>query len=164
MADAVMSECGTYRYMLRRKSETLYSERGTALFVMLNPSTADATKDDPTIRRCRGFAKAWGCAGILVANLYAYRSTDPRNLWKAADPVGPENDAWLSRLARECGDVICAWGAHAKPERVKAVSLMMRASGARLFCLGTTKSGAPKHPLYIPAAQPAILWEAPSDG
>lgn len=159
---AVISQCGQYRYLLTRPSEDLAPERGAALFLMLNPSTADAELDDPTIRRCRGFSKAWGCAGLTVANLYALRSTDPKQLWNYADPVGPENDDWLRRLAGECGDVICAWGANARPERVAAVAQILEDAGARLWCLGVTKAGAPRHPLYIRADQQLIPWEVPS--
>lgn len=156
---AVISSCGRYRYVLSRPSEVDNPERSTALFLMLNPSTADAEMDDPTIRRCRGFAKTWGCNGLIVANLYAFRATHPKDLWLQDDPVGPENDSWLARLAREHGDVICAWGANARTERVAEVAEALSEVGARLWCLGSTKSGAPRHPLYIRADQPLTRWE-----
>lgn len=158
---AVISECGQYRYLLTRPSEVENPDRGTALFLMLNPSTADASLDDPTIRRCRGFAKLWGCAGLTVANLYALRATNPKALWNHDAPIGTENNAWLVKLATEYGDIICAWGANAKTERVKEVSKILEDAGARLWCLGTTKSGAPKHPLYIKSNQRLIAWEPP---
>jgi hypothetical protein len=163
---AVISESGEYRYRLTRPSEVLSPERGGALFVMLNPSTADAELDDPTIRRCRGFARTWGCAGLAVANLYALRSTDPAALWWHLDPVGPENDQHLAALAREFGDVVCAWGANAKPERVSAFLALVREAGARTWCLGVTKSGAPRHPLYVRGDQPLVEFkpEGRSDG
>lgn len=126
---------------------------------MLNPSTADASIDDPTIRRCRGFADRWECNGIVVANLYALRATNPEELWKAEDPVGPENDSWLHRLANEFDDVVCAWGSNAKQERVDEVVKIFRRYGCRLFHLGLTKSGQPKHPLYIKGDQPLIEWK-----
>ena len=119
------------------------------LFVMLNPSTADHRNDDPTIRRCRGFAKLWDCNGLAVANLYALRSTDPAALWSHPDPVGPDNDDCLWTFAREYGDVVCAWGSNARPERAACVVSIMRDAGARLWCLGTTKNGSPRHPLYV---------------
>jgi hypothetical protein len=156
--EAVISGCGLYRYTLHRPSEVLYPERSTAAFVMLNPSTADATQDDPTIRRCRGFARGWGCAGLTVLNLYALRSTNPAELWKAADPVGPENDDYLRRMAREYGDVVCAWGGNAKPDRVAAFLRIMEGAAARLWCLGNTKDGSPRHPLYVRADQPLVRW------
>lgn len=155
---AKISQCGTYRYLLTRPAESLLPERGTALFIMLNPSTADADVDDPTIRRCRGFARAWDCNGLTVANLYAFRATNPTELWKQGDPVGPDNDAQLRALAMEYGEAVCAWGANAKQERVDQVVEIFRKAGARLWCLGTTKSGAPRHPLYIKGDQPLIEW------
>lgn len=155
---AIISPCGQYRYLLTRPTEVQQPERDAALFLMLNPSTADATVDDPTIRRCLGFAKAWGCKGLAVANLYALRSTSPKGLWHHDDPIGPENDAWLGRLAAEYGDVICAWGANAKADRVNEVASILVSAGSRLWCLGTTKTGAPRHPLYIRADQPLARW------
>jgi hypothetical protein len=151
---AKITECGQYRYLLTRKSELDCPDKGTALFVMLNPSTADAETDDPTIRRCRGFARDWGCAGLTVANLYAFRATNPSELWSQDDPVGPDNNEELYALAKEYGDVVCAWGANAKPDRVQEVIRILEGAGARLWCLGTTKSGAPRHPLYVKADQP----------
>ncbi len=155
---AIISECGRYRYLLTRETNLLLAEKPGALFIMLNPSTADAALDDPTIRRCRAFATAWGCAGLAVANLYAYRATDPRELWRCADPVGPENDRHLAALAAEHGDIVCAWSGHAKPERVAAVVGILQGAGARLWCLGTNQDGSPKHPLYIKQNQPLIDW------
>ena len=116
---ALISDCGFYRYWLTRPGRSLIAERGPVLFIMLNPSTADAELDDPTIRRCRGFAESWGCAGLTVANLYAYRATDPAALRLCADPVGPDNDAHLVRLLREHGEAVCAWGNSAAPDRVR---------------------------------------------
>ncbi|HHA2445041.1 DUF1643 domain-containing protein [Stenotrophomonas maltophilia] len=165
MQTAVISDCGNYRYLLTRPSEVARPERGTALFLMLNPSTADAAVDDPTIRRCRGFAKAWGCYGLTVANLFALRSTDPALLLSHADPIGPLNDDWLRRLAREYGDVVCAWGAHSMAaSRATTVAQLMTAAGARLWCLGITKHGAPRHPLYVRADQPLAPWREPNHG
>lgn len=155
---AIISACGTYRYQLSREPHDLYATCGPALFIMLNPSTADAALDDPTIRRCRGFAKAWDCAGIVVANLYALRATNPNDLLVHADPVGPDNDMHLAAMIREHETVVCAWGANAKPERVALVSKMFHRL-SRPMCLGTTKDGAPRHPLYIRADQPLINWK-----
>lgn len=158
---AIISKCGKYRYLLTRESEVEQPGPGPALFLMLNPSTADATLDDPTIRRCRSFAKSWGCAGVSVANLYAYRATKPADLWLIEDPVGPDNDALLRRVANEYGDIVCAWGANAKLERVLAVADTLINAGARLWCFGTTKGGQPLHPLYLKRDQPLIPWSPP---
>ena len=126
---------------------------------MLNPSTADAELDDPTIRRCRGFAKAWDCAGIVVAYLYALRATDSAALWTHPDPVGPDNDAMLAKLIREHETVVCAWGANAKPERVEIVRKMFHRLSTPV-CLGMTQSGAPRHPLYVRCDQSLVNWSA----
>lgn len=89
----------SYRYRLTRTwDQCLVCNRPPAVFVMLNPSTADASLDDPTIRRCVGFAKAWGCPGLTVVNLYALRSADPKALWSHPDPVGPDNNRWISEV------------------------------------------------------------------
>ncbi|TAL82053.1 MAG: DUF1643 domain-containing protein [Candidimonas sp.] len=158
---AIISTCGTYRYQLTRAPLRPHPERSTALFVMLNPSAADATLDDPTIRRCRKFADTWGCAGITVANLYALRATNPETLWTHPDPIGPDNDMYLSSLAREYDDVVFAWGANAKLERVAAVHSIFAALNRNIWCLGITKSGAPRHPLYVRGDQPLIKWKLP---
>lgn len=155
---ATFSACGQYRYTLEREGDGLIAGRDRAVFVMLNPSTADATFDDPTIRRCRAFAKAWGRDGITVANLYAFRSTDPAALWTCADPIGPENDDYLYVLGMNHGRIVCAWGANAREVRVRAVVEVLLDAGAQLMCLGVTKSGAPRHPLYVRADQPLVEW------
>lgn len=153
MKSAVISDCGTYRYFLLR------GEQNQLPFIMLNPSTADDKLDDPTIRRCMGFAERFGYDGIVVMNLYALRATNPKELWTHSDPVGPENDLWLSGMSFHNPEIVCAWGANAKEDRVKHVAEMLTNCGAKLKCLGTTKSGAPRHPLYIKGDQPLIDWE-----
>ena len=156
---AVISECGKYRYLLRRPATQPYPTCGAALFIMLNPSTADAEQDDPTIRRCRGFAERWDCNGIAVANLFALRSTDPKALIVAADPIGPLNDEWLQKLAWEYETVVFAWGANAPAKRAAEVVRLFAKTNSRhrqMYCLGQTKNGSPKHPLYIRADQPLI--------
>jgi len=163
---AFISECGTYRYLLTRANAVPGSDRDPAVFVMLNPSTADARLDDPTIRRCKRFAQDWGCAGLIVTNLYALRATDPTALRHHADPIGPMNDFCLRLMACEYRDVICAWGAKAPAERVERVVGLLTGpgAGARLWCLGTTKDGAPRHPLYVKATQPLVRWHYQSEG
>lgn len=152
---ATISGCRTYRYTLSRTG--IFGD-APAVFLMLNPSTADATVDDPTIRRCLGFAATWGRNGIIVANLYALRATKPKDLWTHPDPVGPENDWWLAQIASRHPEIVCAWGANAKPARVREVAGILRAHGSRLMCLGTTKDGAPRHPLYVRADQPLVEY------
>ncbi len=145
---AYISDDGQYRYSLTREVAP-GARYGTCTFVMLNPSTADATQDDPTIRRCIGFACAWGFERLKVVNLYAYRATNPRDLWLADDPVGPENDHVLSLVFGGSDLLIAAWGCHAKTERVDEI--LAWPIRPRL-CLGLTKDGAPRHPLYLPAS------------
>lgn len=144
---ATMSECGAYRYSLERELSGL--GRNPVVFVMLNPSTADANADDPTIRRCCGFAKRWGHDRIVVVNLYALRSTDPRALRTHPNPIGTHNDDAIYAAALR-GPVVCAWGVHGEKDRVNAVRLLLAVAKAKPLCLGLTKSGAPRHPLYAP--------------
>jgi hypothetical protein len=160
MNNAIISACGQYRYTLSRDSEN-WATGAPAVFLMLNPSTADAMIDDPTIRRCRKFSDRWGMNGIVVVNLYALRSTDPAGLWEHKDPVGPANDAYLLHIAHSAKQVICAWGANARQDRVEQVVQVLRAAGAKMLCLGVTKQGMPKHPLYIRGDQPLTEWIAP---
>lgn len=144
-SDALLSEDGAYRYWLHR--EWGYPGPG-ATFVMLNPSTADAVEDDRTIGRCIDFAKSWGCVRLRVVNLYALRSTNPDRLWTVDDPVGPENDEWIGRaLDLTSGPVVAAWGVNARQDRVDHV-LALPGMG-RAQCLGHTKDGHPRHPLYV---------------
>jgi hypothetical protein len=160
MSAAILSPCGLYRYHLSR---TLREEPGArVLFVMLNPSTADATVDDPTIRRCIGFAEREGGSVLEVVNLYGLRSPEPKALRAAPDPVGPDNDKHL-RLALQFADVvICGWGANEGPirGRSRVVADLALDLGRTPMCLGTTKSGAPRHPLYVRSAQPLVPWSA----
>lgn len=142
------SDDGLYRYVLGRRWDDGLPE---CVFIMLNPSTADAVHDDPTIRRCIGFGQSLRCGAILVGNLYAYRATDPRDLFRAAEPTGgARNDAALAGLLCRGDYVIAGWGVRARRERV---SEFLRLPGAeRITALAVTKGGAPRHPLYLPAA------------
>lgn len=139
---ATFSRDGRYRYTLRRA----WGPGPFVAFVGLNPSTADATDDDPTIRRCVGFAKAWGFDALVMLNLFAWRATDPDALLAAADPIGPANDEVLAAVCEQAGLVIRAWGAHkAARDRAYAVEDALGYSAD----LGVTKDGHPRHPLYL---------------
>lgn len=141
-SSAVLSDCGRYRYELWRR----WGEGAHVLFIMLNPSTADAAKDDATIRKCVAYAKRWGYAAICVGNLFAFRATDPKDMKAAADPIGPDNDATLARLASQAGVIIAAWGAHGSHMgRAQSVLKLL----PRIQALHVTKDGAPGHPLYL---------------
>ena len=121
--------------------------RGPAcVFVGLNPSTADETQDDPTIRRCMGFAEAWGFSGMAMVNLFAVRATDPRDMLSHPEPVGPDNDMWLRETCTG-STVIAVWGTRGD-HLGRSGSVAHAIPG--LWCLGFTKAGCPKHPLYLP--------------
>ena len=152
---AILSECRTYRYALTR---IWGAGPKRCAFIGLNPSTADETADDPTIRRCVGFAKAWGCDGLVMLNLFAFRATDPKVMLAAADPVGPENDAYLKRLVVQEGPTVAAWGVHGS-HRGRSLAVLDLLEYP-LFCLGRTKDGKPKHPLYLPASAPLLPFNA----
>lgn len=151
-ADAVISSCRRFRYSLSRW--WLPSPR--LLFVMLNPSVADADADDPTIRRCIRFAATMGYGGVGVVNLFAYRATDPRDLARAGWPVGDETDDWIEREASVSSEVCVAWGAIGPrgpaADRVQVVMPILRDAGHDPKCLRITRSGYPQHPLYLPSS------------
>lgn len=150
---ALISTCGKYRYRLSR---TWDASKEAVVFIMLNPSTADADNDDPTIRRCMDFAKRWGYGGLVVLNLFAFRATKPEDMLQAIDPVGPHNAVHVLTeidAARLCGaDIVCAWGTKGG-HRDQDLAMLERIEGFGVMpkCLGVTKDGHPKHPLYVPA-------------
>jgi hypothetical protein len=163
-SDATLSDCGTYRYRLIRWWGDP-NRVPQAHFVMLNPSTADASVDDPTIRRCIGFAKAWGFSGLIVTNLYALRATDPKQLGRHPDPVGAMNNNHLRLAAQDAGITVAAWGAsYPKPHgkwRALEVQHILVGIGP-VHTLGLTKNLDPRHPLYIRAdTQPVPLETGP---
>ncbi len=139
---------GSYRYCLWRIWEPAQQR---VLFIMLNPSTADQAQDDATIRRCINFARSWQAGSIEVVNLYAFRATDPATLAQAIDATGPENNAHIQRAAARAALIVCAWGAHQHAqEREREVIALLRNNN--LYCLGYTRGGHPRHPLYVPAS------------
>ncbi len=151
---ATLSQCQRYRYSLRR---TWADGHRTVCFIMLNPSTADAEIDDPTIRRCIGFGKRWHFDALEVVNLFALRATQPVALLAANDPVGPDNDAAIMQASERAGLIICAWGAEPLAvDRALPVTAMLKRHP--LYCVGVTKSCRPKHPLYIRGDQQPVLW------
>jgi len=155
---AVFSPCGQYRYLLWRDARP--DEAFTA-FAMLNPSTADASADDATIRRCRSFARRVpGCDALLVWNLFAFRATRPADLKRAADPVGPLNDAVIEFAGVLAGQTIAAWGTHGGYlDRDRAVLCRCIAAGIDLHALDLSLAGHPKHPLYLQNNVRSQLWK-----
>lgn len=143
---ATISDCGAYRYRLSRR----WAPGPLMNWLMLNPSIADHLVDDPTIRRCMGFARREGMAGIEVFNLFALRATNPHELFGHGDPVGPDNSSTLDTVV---GPVYAGWGNSLPPKYSQWVAEVVRRFAGRMWCLGTTKSGHPKHPLYIRADQ-----------
>ena len=141
---ASFSPCRRYRYDLWRRWD---DSKPYAMFIGLNPSTADETRDDPTIRRCIAFAKTWGYGALCMTNLFAFRATDPRDMKAEEFPIGGhENDLALRSRADGAGIVIAAWGVHGvHQERAAAVMKMI----PKLHCLGLSKEGHPRHPLYL---------------
>jgi len=144
---ARFSPCGHYRYRLWR----LWDDRPVAAFVMLNPSTADDVSDDPTVARCSRRAQRIGAGGVEVVNIFALRSTRPRALYAADDPVGPDNDEAILAGTKDAGWVICAWGNHGLLHGRGAIVLdLLRRHGRTVLCLTETVVGQPGHPLYLP--------------
>lgn len=169
---AKLSEDLKYRFWLRRE---LGLDNGkTVTFVMLNPSTADHSVDDPTIRRCLGFARDWGCWQLQVVNLFAIRSSSPKVLageLKTGDPSWVENKMHLNHCVRKHhvdvrdikrGPIVCAWGSHKMAiGRAAEVTDLLAGTGLQLMCLGTTDRGHPRHPLYTPAATRLVPYIGP---
>ncbi len=149
---AHLSGCRKYRYALWRTWEPILPY---AMFIGLNPSTADETSDDPTLRRCMNFAKSWGYGGVCMANLFAYRATEPNVMKAKKSPVGRANDRWLKKLATEAGIVVAAWGNDGKfLDRSEHVKLLLPC----LHYLKLNKSGEPAHPLYLSAKLTPQKW------
>ena len=148
--NASFSGCGDYRYLLGRQWGGAHD--GWVTFIMLNPSTADAREDDPTIRRCVGFGKTMGVGALAVVNLFAYRSTDPKALRSVIDPVGPDNDDMIVSACKGARHVICAWGTNGTLHgRDREVVALLESRGVLPKALDVSKDGHPKHPLYLSA-------------
>jgi len=153
--NATFSMCRTWRYELRR----IWDDRKPfVLFICLNPSTADETKNDPTVTRCIKYAERWGYGGMVMANIFAFRATKPKVMKAFHAPIGPENDRYLKQLHSMAGITICAWGNHGKfKNRGIEVYSFLRSP----YCLKTTGSGHPGHPLYLRAdARPTPFYFA----
>ena len=152
---ADFSPCKLYRYTLWRKLAN--DTRGTCVFIMLNPSTATAETNDPTVRRCIGYATDWGFSDLLVLNAFAYRATDPDNMKAFHAPIGIDNDRWIRKSSRNRDNakplvcrIIVAWGKDGiHQDRDEEVLKIISESGRNPLCLGTNQDGTPKHPLYL---------------
>lgn len=154
--DCIFSECRRYRYTW---TAPRWSDKPYAQFIGLNPSTADESASDPTIRRCLRFARDWGYGGLVMTNLFAWRATQPADMKASDHPVGPENDHWLQQIARDAGIVVAAWGTHgAHLGRDIAVRRLLPS----LSQLRLSKDGHPWHPLYLPASLLPQPWSLPA--
>lgn len=142
---ANVSRCQLYRYSLSRSWN---SGSGNVVFIGLNPSTADHKQDDPTIRRCVGFAKDWGYSSMNIVNLFAYRATQPEDMKSAADPIGPKNDYWLRKILKSADLAIACWGNHGS--FLSRDKVIFRGF-SELHCIMQNKSLHPAHPLYLKA-------------
>lgn len=159
--ETVFSPCRKYRYTLWREWSMEHVEGATAddenyvQFIGLNPSTADETLDDPTIRRCKAFAKSWGYKAMCMTNIFAWRDTDPEQMKKQIEPVGIDNDRWITEIASQAHVIVAAWGKHGKHMyRANAVKRLI----PNVKCLKKNGDGSPQHPLYLPATlQPIPL-------
>jgi hypothetical protein len=153
---AAFDPTGRYRYSLWREWNL---DLPRAVFLMLNPSRADATTNDPTISTCLGFATDLGFGSMEVVNLFAYRATDPGELRRINDPIGRENDAYITKASSHTDAIILAWGNHgALLQRADAVMQLLGEAPSKLFCFGITKRGHPRHPLYIKRTAPLRQW------
>jgi hypothetical protein len=132
---------------------------GYCMFVGLNPSTADETRNDPTVARCIKYAMRWGFEQFLMTNIFAYRATDPSDMKKFPDPIGAENDYWLSRLAADAGMVVCAWGSHGAYLNRGPIVQSLLARIQPLHCLTLTKDGFPGHPLYLRSDLKPVIFQ-----
>lgn len=153
LSKTIFSPCRKYRYTLWRE----WSEgEGYAMFIGLNPSTADEINDDPTIRRCINYAKDWGYNALCMTNMFAYRATDPRDMKAVDDPIGPDNDKHLINMATGAGVVIAAWGTHGIHNNREAEVLRLIPN---LHCLKLTSKGHPSHPLYLKKDITPVLFK-----
>lgn len=144
-SSAIFSIDKVHRYSLTR----VWSPGGKmAVFIGLNPSTADEVENDPTVRRCINYAKAWGCDGLYMLNIFAFRGTDPKDMKVANNPIGLENDFWLLERCKGAEVIIAAWGVHGEHQD-RGKNVMKLLDDLDVKCLGTTKEGHPRHPLYL---------------
>lgn len=147
---AIISDCGKYRYLLMRQwNKDLPSN---LYFIGVNPSTADAEKDDPTIKKLICLASAWGYGGFHIVNLFAYRSSDPAVLLTVPNPVGPENDLYLANARKSGGKVVLMWGSKAKDISARRVEIVFSQFKSIAYYLRLNRDGSPAHPLYLPAS------------
>ena len=157
-SSAVFSPDGIYRYELWRR----WGTGKTCVFIGLNPSTADETKNDPTIRRCIDFAKRWGCSQLCMLNLFAYRATKPQVMKSKLEPIGDRSNLTIRRVIHEAAILVVAWGHHGTHlNRARTVMNLIEDEGKKPLCFGFNADGTPTHPLYQPTTATLIPYELP---
>ena len=156
-SSASFSRCGEYRYSLSR---VWNPEQPAALLIGLNPSTADARQNDPTIRRCIGLCQSWGFGGFRIVNLFAWRTPSPKELFKVDAPIGPSNLRCIKRAAKDADNIIAMWGNDGN-RHSQAMILLKALGNPAVFCAGTTQIGAPRHLLYVKNGTPLQPWRKP---
>lgn len=158
---ADISECGTWRYMLGRR----FAPGPVLGWIMFNPSKADAEISDPTVAKCVTITRLAGYGGLLIGNEYALRSADPAAVRTHWDPIGPDCDYWLAWMLRNVPRVVLAWGNQGgqcwASIRRQSVVARVTGSGIPVACLGTTRSGEPRHPCRLANATRLVPWELP---
>lgn len=151
---AIFDVSGSYRYSLWRTWSTNHPQ---IAFILFNPSTADEQKNDPTIRRCVGFARAWNFGSIEVVNLFAFRATHYEDLFKVDDPIGAENNCFLTQAIECCSAIVLGWGNRGTFLSRDRQVMAFLTGRTNVFCLGMTKSGQPRHPLYVKGNTSPVL-------
>lgn len=155
LGGAEFSPCRRYRYALWREWD---ASLPTVVFCGLNPSTADETKDDPTIRRELGYARDWLFGRLVMVNAYAWRDTDRKRMLTVEDPIGPENLATVVHCARQAPLFVAAWGNDIRQRDEWILRRALRAAGVTIHCLRVTSKGHPEHPLYLPRDLHPVTW------
>lgn len=165
MSETIFSRDRVYRYTLWREWDSIFTDFAEkhkyVNFICLNPSTADEHRDDPTMRKCMKFARAWGFDAMCVTNIFAYRSTDPEGMKRHPAPVGPDNDAHIASVARDADMVIASWSQYAGHlNRSREVREILKGVGNPVYYLrmGTGKAPEPYHPLYLPDSTTPTPW------
>lgn len=152
---AYFSPCGRHRYSLLREWD---ASKPRMVFCGLNPSTADASTDDPTIRREIAFARSWGFGSMVKVNAYGWRSTDPKGLWTTPDPIGPRNPEFVLEWALQAKLFVACWGTNIRLRDADQLRRDLAAEGVKVYALKLTKEGHPQHPLYLPASTMPFRW------
>ncbi len=149
---AIFSEDRIHRYVLIREWDL---NKPSLMFVSLNPSTADETKNDPTVRRCIGFAERWGFGKLFMMNMFAFRATLPTDLFNSENPIGDKNDYWLKKIAKKADKIVLAYGNHGdfKGRHIKILKLIDNP-----YCIKKSKTGMPTHPLYLKYTKKPIKY------